>query len=215
MIRFTGQARCGRRTWYLLGGFGMLVNRIVGALTFRKGVYQEVEDDVKFTPTAWMLVILIALLSQLGTNIVAGEALDFGDWIVGSAIGTVGEIVGFAVMAFLVVVIGRSLFKAQVSFDEMVRTLGLASIWRAIGFIGVLGAFSGVLGCLIAPVTLIAGIAGLIAWLVAAREALDLGWVEAIVTVIIGFIGFIVTMIVVGIIGGIIGVTVGGILSLF
>jgi hypothetical protein len=37
----------------------MLTNRIIGALTFRRGVYAEVEADKTFTATAWTLVVIL------------------------------------------------------------------------------------------------------------------------------------------------------------
>ena len=45
----------------------MLINRIIGAFTFRKGVYAEVEEDTSFTTTAWILVAVVAFLNQLGS----------------------------------------------------------------------------------------------------------------------------------------------------
>ena len=33
----------------------MLTERIMGAFTFRKGIYAEVEQDASFTSTAWLL----------------------------------------------------------------------------------------------------------------------------------------------------------------
>ena len=45
----------------------MLIERIIGAFTFRKEVYAEVERDTSFTNTAWVLVAVVALLNQLGS----------------------------------------------------------------------------------------------------------------------------------------------------
>ena len=38
----------------------MLMKRIIAALTFRKEVYAEVEKDVEFTQTAWILVAVVS-----------------------------------------------------------------------------------------------------------------------------------------------------------
>ena len=46
----------------------MLTERIIGAFTFRKGVYAEVEKDTNFTTTAWILVVVVALLTKYGAN---------------------------------------------------------------------------------------------------------------------------------------------------
>ena len=43
----------------------MLMDRIIGAFTFRKEVYAEVEKDETFTSTAWLLVAVVAFISQL------------------------------------------------------------------------------------------------------------------------------------------------------
>ena len=43
----------------------MLMNRIIGAFTFRRGVYAEVEKDQAFTTTAWILVIVVAFSAHL------------------------------------------------------------------------------------------------------------------------------------------------------
>ena len=44
----------------------MLMDRIIAAFTFRKKVYAEVEKDVEFTQTAWILVAVVSLLNQIG-----------------------------------------------------------------------------------------------------------------------------------------------------
>ena len=71
----------------------MLTNRIIGAFTFRKGVYAEVEQDATFTKTAWILVIVFTFLNQLGSY--ASE--DFLDWVIGTGIGWITAIIAFAV----------------------------------------------------------------------------------------------------------------------
>ena len=39
----------------------MLTQRIIGAFTFRKSVYAEVEHDPNFTTTAWVLAVVVLL----------------------------------------------------------------------------------------------------------------------------------------------------------
>lgn len=190
----------------------MLTDRIMGAFTFRKGVYSEVEKDTKFTTTAWLLVIVIGFLNQLGAN----AQRNLINWLIGSVVGTVFVVIGFAVAAFIINWLGRAVFKADVTFEELVRTLGLAYVWNIVGVIGVLAFFSATLSCLLTPVTLLAAILGLIAWLVAAKEALDLEWVQTIVTVILGWIALFVIMFVGGLVLGVLGLgaaAVGGILG--
>ena len=179
----------------------MLTERITGAFTFRKGIYAEVEQDTNFTQTAWLLVAVVSFLSQLGSN----ASGDFVGWIVGAIVGTVFAVVGFAVGAFVISWVGKTLFQADVTFEEMVRTLGLAYVWNVVGFIGILAAFSGALTCLLVPVRIIAWIAMVIAWFMAAKEALDLEWGQTIVTVVLGWIALMIVMAISGVVLGILG----------
>lgn len=190
----------------------MLIDRIMGAFTFRSGVYKEVEEDTTFTTTAWLLVIVIGFLNQLGTH----ASRNLFNWLIGSVVGTIFVVIAFAVGAFIVNWVGRTVFNADVTFEELVRTLGLAYVWNIVGVIGVLAAFSSALSCLLTPVTLLAAILGFIAWLIAAKEALDLEWVQTIVTVILGWIALFVITVVGGIIIGALGLgaaAVGGLIT--
>ncbi|MFQ5885810.1 MAG: YIP1 family protein [Anaerolineae bacterium] len=191
----------------------MLTDRIIGAFTFRSGVYKEVEEDTTFTTTAWLLVIVIGFLNQLGSH----ASRNLINWLGGAVVGTVVVIIGFAVGAFIINWVGRTVFNAEVTFDELVRTLGLAYVWNIVGVIGILAALSSTLGCLLTPVTFLAAILGLIAWLVAAKEALDLEWVQTIVTVFLGWVVMaIITIVVGGFVLGLLGLgaaAVGGLTS--
>jgi hypothetical protein len=184
----------------------MLTNRIIGAFTFRKGVYAEVEQDTTFTRTAWILVIVVAFLNQLGSY--ASE--DFLDWVIGTGIGWLTAVIGFAVAAVIINWVGRTVFNAEVTFDELVRTMGLASVWTVIGVLGVLTAFSDALTCLLGPAMIIAWIAMVVAWFVAVHEALDLGWVQTIVTVLVGFIPFLIIMALTGVVLTLLDLTASG-----
>lgn len=168
----------------------MLMNRIIGAFTFRKGVYAEVEQDASFTQTAWILVAVVAFLNQVG-SFASGDILG---WLIGAVVGTIFAVIGFAVGALVISWVGKSVFKADVTFEELVRTLGLAYVWQVVGVIGIISAFSVALSCVLAPIMIIATVLMIIAWFMAAKEALDLEWVQTIVTVILGWIAlFIIT----------------------
>jgi hypothetical protein len=66
----------------------MLTERIIGTLTFRRGIYAEVEADKTFTATAWTLVVIFAFLNQLGAH--ASQSI-FG-WLVSTGICTLTAI---------------------------------------------------------------------------------------------------------------------------
>ena len=188
-----------------------MFDRIVGAFTFRKGVYAEVEQDQSFTQSAWLLVAVVAFLAQLGANVGASSIVG---WLVGSVIGTVFAVAGFAGAAFVISWVGRSLFKATTDFSEMVRVLGLAYVWNVVGFLGILGLL-GRLDCIVAPIGIVAWILGLIAWAVAAKEALDLDWVQTIITIILGFIVVMIVTFIAGLVLAALGFAAAGIGGVF
>ena len=190
----------------------MLTDRIIAAFTFRREVYKEVEKDTTFTQTAWLLVVVVAFLSQLGSS--ASDNLV--NWLIGAVVGTVFAVIGFAVGAFVINWVGRTVFNADVTFDELVRCLGLAYVWNVVGVVGVLANFSDALACLLAPVTFIAWVLGLISWFVATKEALDLEWVQTVVTVILGWLALFVVSLIAGVVLGMLGLgvaAVGGLIG--
>lgn len=200
----------------------MLMDRIIGAFTFRKGVYDEVEQDASFTQTAWLIVAVVAFLNQLGTQVTVlrGDAAaavvgDAGSYLITVILQTIGALIAFAVAAWVLAAVAKALFKATVTFEELVRTLGLAYVWNIIGLIGILAAISTTLVCLLSPVTLLAALLGLIAWFVAAKAAMDLDWVQTIVSVIIAFIVMIIVMAIVGAIVAALGFGAGVVGGLF
>ena len=138
-------------------------------------------------------------------------------WLGGAIVGTIFAVAGFALAAVVISWVGRGLFKAQVTFEELVRTLGLAYVWNVVGVIGVLAGLIAVLGCVLAPVMIVAAILLIVAWFMAAKEALDLGWGETIITVIVGWIVMMAIMFVGSLVlGGIFGpgaAATGGILG--
>ena len=190
----------------------MLTERIIGAFTFRSGVYAEVEEDTNFTKTAWILVVVVAFLNQIGSF----ASSELVNWLVGAVVGTIFAVVAFAVGALVINWVGRGVYKAEVTFDELVRTLGLAYVWQVVGVLGVLSAFSATLSCVLAPVMVIAAILLVVAWFIAAKEALDLDWVKTIITVILGWLALIVITAIAAIVVGLLGfggAALGGLLG--
>jgi Yip1 domain len=184
----------------------MFTERIIGALTFRRGVYAEVEADKTFTATAWILVVIFALLNQLGSYASQG----FSGWLVGTGIGTLTAIAGFAIAAAVIDWVGREVYHAEVNFNELVRTMGLASVWTAVGVLGVIAAFSNALSCILGPVIVISWVALVAAWFVAVHEALDLTWGKTIITVMIGFIPWAIIMALTGVVLSLLDLTTTG-----
>jgi hypothetical protein len=189
----------------------MLKDRIISAFMFRREVYSEVEKDTTFTTTAWLLVIVVAFLNNFGSN----ASANFFNWMRNTFVQTIFAIVGFALAAFVMNWVGRALFKADVTFEEMVRTLGLAYVWNVVGIIGALAAFSSLLSCVLAPALVLGWIMLVVSWFVAAKEALDLDTGQTIVTVILGWITFGIIMAIGSSMLNLLGWTATGIGNLF
>ena len=169
----------------------MLIDRIIGAFTFRRDVYAEVEKDTSFTTTAWLLVVVVTFLNQLGSH----ATPNFFNWLISAIFGTITMVIGFALSVAVISWTGRSLFNAEVTFDELVRTLGLASVWNIIGFVGALAGVFPLLACMMAPVLILGVVLLVVAWFMAAKEALDLDWGQTIITVILGVIVWVLILV--------------------
>jgi hypothetical protein len=171
----------------------MLADRIIGAFTFKKGLYKEAANDTSFTSSAWLIVLVISLLNQLGQRSAAIHKSFFG-WLIGAIIlGAIG-VGAFAVSAYLLALVAKSLFNARVEFEQVVRAMGLAYVWNIIGFIGIVSIITPLLTCLLSPVTILAGLAGLVASLLAIKESTGMDWAGTVVTVIVAFVVTLIIM---------------------
>lgn len=189
----------------------MLMNRIIGAFTFRREVYAEVEADTSFTTTAYILVAVVAVLNALGAG-----AAGFRQSMMNGVFGILGTAV-FAVLGFIfgswVISWAGKLMGAEVNYGEIVRTLGLAYVWNVVGALGVAGAITPALSCVTGPVVFIGWILGLIAWFIALKEALDLEWGFTILTAFIGWIVMILITLIGGFILAAVGIAAGTMLA--
>ncbi len=168
----------------------MLADRIVQALAFRPQVYRQVKADPSFTNSAWLLVTLVILLNRLGTPMAGG--------LLGWVLSLLGALLSFALAVWITSLVGRGIFKTQATFNQLVRALGLASVWFAAGLLGAVGLLFSPLAPLITPINLAAMLLGLASWLLAARVTMELGWVPAAVSVLLGCTVVLPLLLVVG-----------------
>jgi hypothetical protein len=181
----------------------MLTDRIMGALTFKKGIYQQTANDSTFTQNAWLIVIIVAFLSQLGA--LAGNIQhSFFGWLIGAIITSAVMVGAFWLSAYVLVLLAKALFNSNVQFDQVVRALGLAYIWRVVGFLGIVNVIP-FLGCLTAPIQLLAGLVAIAANLIAIKDSTSLDWVGTIVVVVVAFIITAILVAIVGLFLGIVG----------
>ncbi len=163
------------------------MEKIIGALTFKNGVYAEAKKDSGFNATAWLIVSLSAILSTLGNGAALARGRIFA-WLLGSLFGAVFAVLGFALAVLVIQWVGKTVFNTTASFDELARPLGLARIWHVVGVLGLLALLSPGLGCVAGIFNLAAAILGFIAWLWAVRESLGLDWAQSITVVLMGML---------------------------
>ncbi len=192
----------------------MLIERIKGAFTFRKGVYAEVARDKDFTTDAWLIVVVVNFIAALGSSAsYLSGSQGFVGFVIAVIVSTLLAVLGFALSAFLISWVARAMFKSTASFEELARAMGLANVWRVIGFLGILSAISAALVCVLSPVTILAGLAGLVAYFFSIREATNMDWVGVIVTVVVALIVQLIITAIAGSILAIFGIGAGMLLG--
>jgi len=191
-----------------------MIEKIIGAFSFKPGVYVEVKKDASFTSSAWLIVSITAILNAIGTSAVISH-LRLGAWLVSALFAAVFAVLGFGLACFVIAWVGKTVFNTTASFDEVVRPLGLARVWHIVGVLGILALITPALGCVTGIFSLAAAILGFIAWLIAVREALGLEWPQAIATVVLGMIVVMVVTMIAGVVLGAFGLATASILGIF
>lgn len=111
----------------------MLISRVIRALTFDPGLFEEVENDKSAMSQALLILLLSSVATGLGTLKIGGF------W--GLLVSTVLSFAGWIVMAFLIYIIGTKLFpesQTRTTIGEVIRVLGFASapgIFRVLAFL--------------------------------------------------------------------------------
>lgn len=175
-----------------------MVDRVMRAVRLDATLYREVAENKDTMTEATTIVVVVTLLSALGSAVgsllakaSAGSVIGgfFLNWILGILIGWIG----WAILTYLV---GTLLFKGQTDIPEMMRVLGYASAPRLLGIFGVIP-------CLGWIASLIGAILALVAGVIAIREAMEFDTGKAVITVIISWIiAFAITFALGLVIGG-------------
>ena len=99
-----------------------MINRILRAIRLDPTVYREIAEDETSMSQAAIIVVVVTLLSALGTAFVAENFIVsfLVSWLL-------AVVVGWLLWAALTYFIGAKLFGGQSSIPEMMRVLGFAS----------------------------------------------------------------------------------------
>jgi hypothetical protein len=133
------------------------LERVIGALRLDAATYDEIEHDESSLGQAAGVVALAAVAAAIGT---AGRGG-------GGAVGAVfGSLLGWLISTAFIWVVGVYWMKHTSGYKELLRTLGFASAPNVLAVIGGIPVLGGI-------ATLVAGLWSLAAFVVAARQALD------------------------------------------
>jgi hypothetical protein len=154
-----------------------MLARVIGVFKLDSKTFEEIEHNTSLTLYAAIIVALVALVSGVGT---AFYRIIFSGSVVGGFFGSViSTIIGWIVWSVVTWFIGTRLFNAQATIDEMLRVIGFAQLPLLLSIIPCLGSVVG-------------GIWALIAGFIAIRQGLDLDNTKTFLTVVIGFVGWVI-----------------------
>lgn len=171
-----------------------MLDRVIGVFKLDAATFEEIEHDNTATSQAAMVVLIVALVSAIGSGISAtiGDASFFSSFV-GSLLAT---FLGWLVWSAVTYFVGTSLFKGQATLDEMLRVIGFAYAPQVLGIIPCIGFIVG-------------AIWSLIAGFIAVRQGLDLDNTNALLTIIVGFIGYVILWAILGSVFGLGGALLG------
>jgi hypothetical protein len=175
-----------------------MINRIMRAIRLDWTVFREIAVDPKALTEAAIIVVVVSLLSAIGSFIAAliadrGAGMAFGSLFFELLIS--GILIGWLGWAVLTYFVGTRFFQGKTDIPEMLRVLGYASAPKLLGFLS----FIPCVGWLFA----LAGfILSLIAGVLAVREAMEFDTGKAILTVVISWIVVFAISLVIGAVFG-------------
>jgi hypothetical protein len=169
-----------------------MLNRIIRAVRLDRTLYREVADNPRYITEAFLVVLLVALISSLGT--LGGAQQENGRGLTAYIAEVVNQLLfGWLLWAVVSYFVGSSFFGGRSSVNEMLRVLAYAATPRLLGLFG----FIWCIGPLLALVGWILSIAAAV---VASRESMEFDTIRALITALIGYVMFIIAAIVIRIV---------------
>jgi hypothetical protein len=175
--------------------YNVMLNRVIRAARLDVSFYEEAETNTALTQEALMVVVIVSLLSGIG-SFLGGLFTGIGAAFIGLILAVVLGVVGYYIWAYVTHWVGTNLFHGTATVDELLRTLGYANGPRALGFFAFIPCIGPLIGLAGAIWALVAGV-------VAVRQALNFDTTNAVVTVLIGWIIVMVISVVLGVLLGV------------
>ncbi|MCI0454966.1 MAG: YIP1 family protein [Candidatus Dadabacteria bacterium] len=154
-----------------------IVNKMVRAAKLDIQLYEEVEKDIGATKEAFLVVLIGAVCNGIGSIEMLGAR--------GIITGIISGIVGWLLWSAVIYLIGVKIFKHTSDMGELLRCLGFAYSPNVLSIFGIIPGVGIV-------IRFIASVWVLVAFIVAARQALDCGTGRAILISVLGFAAFVI-----------------------
>jgi hypothetical protein len=158
----------------------MLFQRIIGVFKLDANTFEQIEHDPAATGQAALIVAIVALISGVGGGLAATLNPEAGGNFLVSFLGwLVWTFVGWILWSVVTYLVGTSLFGGQATAGEMLRVIGFAQAPQVLGIIPCIG-------------SIIGAIWSLIAGFIAVRQGLDLDNTKAFLTILVGFVVYLI-----------------------
>jgi hypothetical protein len=149
-----------------------MLQRLTGVFALKPPTFEEIEHDQSATVQAGVVVVIVALLTGVGSALFSWNS---GRTAIGSLIGGIlWTLAGWLLASVIVYFIGTSLFGGKADLGEMLRVVGFSMAPLALGIIPCLG---GLIGTIWAMAAAFIGV----------RQGLDIDNTKTLLTVAIAF----------------------------
>jgi len=158
-----------------------LFERVYRAAMLDPLLYDEVEADEAATTQALAVVVIASISQGIGSALSHGLRGFFG--------GLVSALVAWLLWSFITYLVGTRVFDGRATYGELLRTIGFAhspNLLAILTFIPFLGGL----------ISFALWVWGLVAMIVAVRQALDFSTGKAVMTCIVGFIAAMLVLVI-------------------
>lgn len=164
-----------------------MLDRVLGVFKLDVQTFEEIEADQDATSQAAIVVLVVAVIGALGST--AGAALTGAGGGSSFLATLVGVFLGWIVWSVITYVVGVNLFGGTADVGEMLRVIGFAYAPQVLAIIPCIG-------------WIVGAIWSLIAGFIAVRQGLDLDNTKAFLTILVGFLAYVVFSLLVGMLFG-------------
>jgi hypothetical protein len=184
--------------------FNRIINGMMRAMRLDKSFFEEIEHDPSYNQDALAVVIIVSLISGVGSFLGALiGSRGIGAAILALIVGVLMAVIGYYVWVFVAHWVGTSFFKGSGDRGEVQRALGFSYAPQVLAILG----FIPCVGWLVA---FAAWIWSIVCGFVAIRQSLDQDNTNAALTMIVSFIVVLIVTSVLGLIFGALGLGVAG-----